>query len=411
MKPLRIFRATGDCGCGTNPYSQTLSNSGACADPAAGAEALICDPKYYNLGSIVKVRMLGVALGGNCQQYLKPSVAGRRGFVFMDTDGQVYVEHEPKLTLPFHNPAVDGVYPTPAGFPYLQIGVGPDPIVWKHLVAPSVGELALVSINGQFLLRDVTSGSGNTAVCSSGATIDKVSLFGCIDTGELDDDDNPIYALRKLTVTHNRVLVGDIDGLGVTGYKQLEDTDHLLHPLAVFPDLKAGTYQQTTAADPDNPSLLETGGMLVNDPATDNTVVLCGYSPTTNKFSRLAARTKEMLDVNADVAVADSGAYVEMGTHCKLENKVFNYPDFFISAMIRVANDAPDNFDGIDFGLFIDGVQVHTWDVKGKPDATLSLLYEGISIGTHTVAIRFRQTSAPGNSTIKYSNTSLFTVL
>lgn len=412
MKPLRIFRSQGGCGCGSTGYSQTLSNLGACADPAAGATALICDPKYYTLGQIVKVRLIGVALGGNCQQYLKPAVAGRRGFVFIDSDGQAYVEHEPKLTLPFLNPSVEGLFPVPGGWDYLQVGVGPDPISWKHLVAPTVGEYALQSRNGVFLLRDVTAGSGNTAVCSSASTADKINITGCIDTGELDDDDEPIFALRKLSVTHGRLVIGDIDGLGVTGYRQLPADEYLEHPLGVIADFKAGTYQQTTAADPDNPALLETDGMLINDPATDDTVVLVGWSPVSHKFSRLAERVKENMVMDADIIVADSGAFVTMGGHAKFEDVQFNYPDFFFSCDLRVANDdAPPNYNAIDYGLFIDGVQVHTWDVKGSKDATLTVLYKGIAIGEHTVEVRFRQSAAAGVTTIKYSSATMFSVL
>lgn len=415
MKPLRIFRASGDCGCGSSSYSQTLSNTGACADPASGAQALICDPKYYNLGTILKMRLLGVPLGGSCQMFLKGPVLSPpnpRGFVFMDSDGQVYVENEPKLTLPFLNPAVEGVYPRPGGFAYLQVGVGPDPITWKHLVAPSAGEWSLQSVNGVWQLRDITSGSGNTAVCANNATTPKGMLVCCIDTGDLDEDDNPIYALRKLAVSHQRLIVGDVDDDGVTGYKQLAADEYLRHELAVFPDLKVGSYQQTVDASPDNETTLEADGMKVQIPVDADPVVLCGYNPTTHKFERLAERTKEAMTMDGDVVVADSGAYVTMGGHAKFTNVQFNFPDFYFSCGLRVANDdATPRYDGINYGLFIDGVQVHTWDVKGSKDAALALIYKGIPIGVHTVEVRFLQTAGAGVTSIKYSNANIFTVL
>jgi hypothetical protein len=406
MKPLRIFRASSDCNpCGSGSR-QTVSSTTPCV-PAPGS-AIICDPAYYALLKAAAGQMLIVPVGSNCQAFLKPGTAGQRGFVFMGNDGQVYVEPAPSLTLPIINP-IDGVtVEMPGSWPYIIIGTGVDPHNWRFVAPPTAGEFSVVAENGVFRLKDLTQSSGQTAVCGSDTAVAKVRLFGCLQTG-LNDDDEPVYGLRKLTASHERVVVGDIEEDGTQGFKCLPIDERLKHPLATLKEFRASTWKQvnadTDAVEGDGfPDAILAGvGAIVDGK-------LLMWSAATGKYYKLPARVRSTITVDGDVAVADNGAYVSMGAHGLWSNVQVNLPDLFLACTIRMANDA-DNYTAIDYGLFIDNVQVHTWDVKGKPDVTLTHLLTGIAVGVHTFEIRFRQTAGAGASAIKYSNGQLFNVL
>lgn len=402
MKPLRVFRATGDCGCsgGSVSTSQTLT-------PSAPGSALICDDKYLLLGKATAIRMLGTTLDGACQVYLKAVTQGDIGFVFMAPDGAVHVDRLPHLWLPPLNPASGGIFPATGSFQYLQVADGVGDPEWRFIAAPSVGRYTVVSEDGMFSLVDASAGESPVSVCESEETAAFGNIVCCVQTEDLDELGDPIFILRKLTPSHEHPLIGFIDEDGNPGFRCIADGETLHHPLAAFNDLKAGKYQQI---NPANGALLGNGLELQDATDTDYTTEIAGYSGENKKFYRMPARTKENVTIDADVAVADNGTFVSMGTHAKFTALLFNYPDAYFSTVIRLANDA-DNYAAINYGLYVDGVQVHVWDVKGSKDVNLSHIIKGMTIGNHTIEVKFQQTAAAGASTIKYSDTQIFTVL
>lgn len=394
-----IFLNTGDCGCSPVPQSSTP----VC--PPTGAAA-ICDTRYFTLGASQKLKMLGVAAGGNCQTFLEADEAGGIGFIFMGPDGQVFVSDQPQLSLPPINPDAGGVFPIPGGFSSLLIANGPNPQTWFSFHAPTAGTHSLISENGLWVLKDAASLSGQTAVCNNPSAVTKVALFGCVDSGTVDSLGAPIFVLRKLTPAHHKVVVGDIDpGTGVAGFKILPATDELFHEFMKAGAMKAGTYKQYDLAGPTD----DTGGIMVR-PDTVTDAVLAMYSPTLFKFYRVPARTKESKTTDADVLVADNGSYQSMGGHCQFTALQFNFPDFFFACSIRIRSSGTD-YTGIFFGLFIDGVLVNEWDLKNDTSVALSYLHKGLAVGAHTVEVKFKQGVTADAMTVKFSTANIFSVL
>lgn len=357
------------------------------------------------------MRLLGVTLGSNCQQFFGPDAAGSLGFVMIGADGQAELDAQPHLTLPAFNPAVSGLFPVPGGFGSVLIANGSDPQTWYALRAPSSGTLALMSVSGQWMLQDPSTVSGTTAPCSSGTTAAKVNLTGCVDTGTVDGLGNPIYAIRKLAVADQKVVIGDVDPItGVVGFKCLPANVQLKHPIGNLSDFHCSSFTHndpTTLVD-------EAGGMVVQPQVGSGAITdanLGVYSPTTKRFYRAPARTNQNVTLSSTVGVTQDGTYQSMGGHAKFTNQQFNYGAFFISAVVRLLNDAAD-YTAINFALFIDGVNVNTWNVKGSTDNTLSHLHTGLAIGLHTVEIKVSQdASAGGNISVTQSDTAIFSIL
>lgn len=375
---------------------------------SAPAGALICNPDYNGLDSITRVRLIGVPLGASCQQFLKRAGLdnqGGIGFVFMGADGQAYVEQAPQLTLPYINPAVSGVFPPDGSFLSLIVGTGSDPLAWRMLHAPSSGEKVLTAKDGVFLLKDPSSATGQTAVCYQDGSVAMGNIVVCVKTG-VDGDGFPTYQLSKLTVVHKRLVEGYVDpDTGAVGYRSVPADKEVEHPFAKFGLIREASFIQYdlgTGAD-------EAGGMAPQPQTgggaiTDAQVVV--YSPTTHKFYRLPARTKESLTVNTDVVVADNGSFVSMGGHCLWNNLQFNFPDFLFTCSVRMRSDGTD-YNNIHFGLFVDGVLVNDWDLKNDASVALSYIHKGLTIGQHTVDLRYKQTAGADVMTIKFSTATI----
>lgn len=375
-------------------------------DECGGGSTPVCDPSYLTLATSARGRILGVTLGSECQTFISGEGPG---FIFYGADGQGYVEDSPALTLPYFNPAVSSLYPEPGGFASILIANGPNPASWYFLHAPSEDEWVVSVEGGQFVLKPPGAAAAQTAVCYASNFVTKGNLVIC-KQGADDDDGNPTFSLKKLAVLHTKVVVGDVDGgTGEIGYKALTAAETLMHELAKFDDLLAGEYRQYAVG-----GATETGGMNVavvfggGTPTTDAEPAF--YSPTTHRFYRGAARTKESVPNPSPIVVADNGTFVSMSGHALFAGKTFNYPDFFISAMIRLGQ-TDDDFTDVDFGLFIDGTLAYTWDVHGGTDNMLTHLYKGLALGVHTVEIRFKQTAKSGAMTVIESNSDLFSVV
>lgn len=379
--------------------------------------AVICNSEYYGLESIMRVRLIGVGLGGQCQNFLKRAdlaVQGGIGFVFMGADGQAFVSQAPELSLPFLNPAVSSVFPPEGSWKSLIVGTGSEPQAWRMMMAPSSGEKVVVAKDGLFMLSDPASSSGSTAVCYADGSASMGNIVCCVKTG-LDDDGFPVYGLTKLTVIHKHVVEGYVDpDTGATGFRCVPSDKEIQHPYAKIGLMRHASFNQYDLATGDD----DTGGMqkMPNNPAdplfqADAELVM--YSPTTHKFSRLPDRVMENLAVDTDVVVADNGSYVTMGGHAIFTNKMFNYPTAFFSSTIRIrATGVGPSYANLFFGLFIDGILEEEFDTKGAQDVTLSYLKTGLALGLHTFDVRFKQTADPDSiMTVKYSNTVIYSVL
>lgn len=379
---------------------------------SAPAGALICNPDYFALDSIVRVRLLGVGLGAQCQQFLKRADLANQGgigFVFMGNDGQAFVSQAPELTLPYLNPAVAGVFPPDGSFLSLIVGTGSDPLAWRMLHAPSTGEKVLVTKDGLFMLKDPATSTGQTAVCYTDGGAAMGNIVVCVKTG-LDGDGFPVYALSKLAVLHKHPVEGYVDpGTGAAGYRAIPSDQEITHPFAKFGLMRHASFNQYdlgTGAD-------DAGGMAPQPQTGGGAITdaeLVVYSPTSHKFYRLPARTKEVLTVNTDVVVADNGAFVSMGGHCLFTNLQFNFPDFFFSCSVRIKSDGTD-YNNIHFGLFVDGVLVNDWDLKNDTSIALTFIHKGLAVGQHTVDLRYKQTAGADSMTVKFSTATIHTVL
>lgn len=403
MKPLRIFRATGDCGCGS---SQTLltNTTGACADPAAGAKALICDPKYFNLGVVTKMRLLGVPLGGQCQLFLKSGNVDPRGFVFMDSDGQVFIEDAPKLTLPFLNPAEDDVFPVGPDFSYLMVGNGAFPVPWKFYAAPTAGEFNLQAFNGSWRLRDASSSAASTAVCSSGTLASKVHLFGCVETGELNDDDEPIYVLRKLNPTgeSGRIVVSFVPEDASPGFRTLPLDEPLVHPSIHTEELRV---LNLVMVDEDGDPIV--GGFPIDDRLTDADAVAVSYSPTSKKFYREAEKTYYEKLENAGVGpVAIPGTYSAMpGGHGASASIPMKHSKAMIFGMVNFGAD-----EELDIALYRDGGFLASWKYGTPETVVFWHIDTGIPVGNHTYTIYWKKGAGPGTGTCTIRTSSIVVI-
>lgn len=398
------------CGCGAGNGNN--AGNGNDAPTAGNSAALICDNRYLGLQSLTRVRLLGVPLGGNCQQYLKAATEGGRGFAFMGTDGQIYVEDRPALTLPYLNPAVSGVFPPDGNFAALMIANGADPMQWLFLRAPTTGSKVLAAENGVFLLKDPASSSGSTAVCYQDGNVASGNIVVCVKTG-VDGNGFPTYGLSKLTVLHKHPVEGYIDpGTGIAGYRAIPSDQALTHPLAKIDTMRHSKFFQFDIATGNDEAggmapQPQTGGGAIND------AELCVYSPSSNKFYRLPARTKETLTVTTDVVVADNGSYGSMGGHCLWNNLQFNFPDYLFTATVRIrAGGGGPSYDTVLLGLFIDGTIVNEWDTKNGQDIALSYVGKGLTVGQHTVELKFKQnTDVNSVMTVKFSTGTISTLL
>lgn len=374
---------------------------------------MVCDDRYLALALGQRVRLLGVTLGGNCQQYLTSTASG---FVFFGADGQAFVSQQPALSLPPINPAVSNVFPPGPNFGSLLISNGSDPQVWYRLVAPSADEYVLTAEGGVWKLKPPGTAAAQTAVCNSDGAVGKGNIVVCKKTGE-DGDGGAIYALKKLNVVQDHILVGNIDGTtGEVGYQPIDDLSPVKHTLSKFGLHRSATFKQFDAVTGND----EAGGMefqvVFGGVANITDAIGVCYSPSTSKFYKRPAHIREHLTVDADVVVADNGTWVDMGGHGKFSNKNFNYTAFYISTTIRIraagvgGSPAP-SYDLVLFGLFIDGILVNTWDTKNGQDIALSWIHTALAPGVHTVEFKFQQGVNPNSSmTIKYSSTSLMTL-
>ena len=351
------------------------------------------------------MHLLGVKPGTNCQVRLSED---KRGFVFDDGGGiGQFVEDQPKLTLPVINTMNGQAYELPTGFPFLLVATGAAPNPWKFVAAPTAGEYLLTSKNGDFELKDVGSLPGVVTPCYNSNLAASGKVLVCTPTGQLDDNGDPIYTVKKLDVDDGRVIVGDTGDV-----KSLADSDNLEHPKAKIPEFRSRSYQKVDSNGDD-----VAGGIDVRPNAGDGSAAdIFMYDATTKQFFKSPARTKVQYNYSGDVTVTPAGNFVEVGSHMKVANVQTNYPALLLTAnmqLVSFQNDGttPDTDFNIDFALYVDGNEKHVWLVKGNKDMSLTVLVTDMDIGAHTFAIRVKKAAGAGTVKMKNSSFSLTTIL
>jgi hypothetical protein len=362
----------------------------------SGDGNLICDDRLMGLVSIPRVALLGVKPGTNCMAFLQET---KRGFAFYDGSGLgAYIEDKPVLRLPYSNRNIpDTDFLSSGQFPFFI--VGDDSFNWKMFGAPSTGQFAVVTGGGNFGLLDISNVNAVSPCSVAGRTYS--GLIGCYPTGSLDIDNNPIYALTRLSLTDKRVIVGAIDPAdSVVRAKTLADTDPLVHPL-VRPDaLTTNTYAQKDGSDVDI-----TGGIAVL-PGSVTDAVLGYYSPTVKQFFRAPAATRSTISSDANSTVNVNNTYTSISPHLDFGTLTFNYATAFIDFSVK--DDAAEN---LTFGLFIDGNLIKEWAFSATNltnQFSGNYIITNIAAGSHTVIIKVKTTSQP--SVFKHSSASLFTL-
>jgi hypothetical protein len=374
------------CGCNSLPVTtNTCCNN---TDPN-----LICDDRYVGLNEEVRLKLLGVKPGTACQSLLANDT---RGFIFDDASGMGhYSEPEPKITLPsVTNPS----------FLLVATGVAPHP--WKFMEAPADGDFILQSVDGQFELTDAGTLPGVVTPCYNANLAAEGKVLVCTPTGSNDGNGDPIFTVKKLDVDDNRVIVGDTGNI-----KSLADADNLEHPKALIPEFRSKSYQKVDALDADI-----AGGLDVRPNAGDGSgAVLCLYDATTKGFFRAPATTKVQYNYSGETTSSANGNFNELGSHAKIANVVCNYPDVLISTSLQFKNydgdDVEETVNNVDLAIYVDGVEEHVWLIKGSVDVSVTALITGLSIGTHSFAIRAKKTAGTGKIIVKNSSLTITTVL
>jgi hypothetical protein len=397
MKIPTRFWTHDDCGCSPS--------YGVSHPVVAPTGARVCDDKYFGLMSSTDGQLLVIPPGSNCQAYLK-GADGIRGFITYE-NGTVRIDAAPRINMPVINPPVSGNTPATGGFKYLLVGSGADPTNWQMLSAPTDGEFQVIAKGGAFGFVDAGQIPGINTVGASAANTTKGNLLVVVESAPDE------FTVRKLSVIHGRLIVGDVDSEGVAGYKVLPSTDFLEHPKARFEEVHAQQFVQLD--DDNNPIIGGIPELPVEGVGAITDAVLAVYSPTQKLFYRAPDRTKERVASSADVQVPDNGAWQAMNGHCTIDDVQFNYPDFMVSATVRssIDNNSGNAADyNMDFGLFIDGALDYTWLIKGAKDNSMHRMVKGLAIGNHTVEIRVRKTAVAQQTLhILESNMDVFTIL
>ena len=378
--PKRLYSG---CGC---PTAQT-GNSTPCAVPAG---ALICDDKYRTLTESDEVQLLGVRAGSNCQAFLKGS-ASQVGFAFY-RGGGFRVDSAPQMTLPLLNPPTSGVYPNPGGFKYMTAAVG-DPGDWRHFAAPSAGTWILYVKNGQWQLLDAGAIPGIQEV-GAGGTTPKGQLLTLVQ--QVDGS----WLAKKLEVVQSRVVVGDIDGSGVGGYKPLAPSAALVHPIGKFQEMRLFALQMLDSSGTEVAGGMKQAVVTGAGAVTDGVRMI--YTPTTKELMKAPPATIAFTKVTTLSASTNPPAsYAAMpGGHGAGASRTYNYDTVRIDFEMRT--NAAEIFS---LGLFKDGTMIQEFAYTAAVSAQ-SFFYTdtAVVLGNHTYEVRWQKVGGgSGLVAINYS--------
>lgn len=378
---------SGNCGCAQTGMSFPIL-------PVNGA--LIADDRYLSLDGSSSLRLLGVQLGGNTQTYLTAPTENGQGFVVIGADGQARVEDEPALTLP----ALTAVGDTQPSWKSLMVATGSNPMTWKQVPAPASGTYQVLVANGSYTLSDAGTLPGLNQVGALG-TVPKADIIGILpgsDPGE--------FVSRRIAVTHGRVLVGDVDEDGVSGYKALASTAFLEHPKAAFPMFRFNTLEWVDGGgvvDPDGIPQAATSG-----PGAISDGELMVYSSDTKRAYRAPARALYQNNVSTNVVSASIGSSYDdiPGGHGAGAPRVYNYPDVVIAFNAGMAGIVSGV--KVSFAIVRDGAVIHESDNDKNENVSFVYVDTGVAVGTHTYEIHWKRTAGSDPFDIRNSNFVVF---
>lgn len=398
MKRSMIFFNQFDCGC--SPVAGVQTGYGApCIPPANGA--VVVDERYRSLITAPALRLLGVPLGGNSQAFLTRGAltGGDDAFLVIGSDGQAYATRSPHLPLPIFNPAVSGAFPVSPGFQFLlTIGGGN---AWGQVAAPTAGEYILQSKNGSWVMVDAGSIPGITTVAQSATFAAKANVLGTVELSP------GVFAVRKIKVTHNRALIGDVDGSGNPGYMPCPEDRALQHPIGKFQALQLRTYEAL-----DESGALISGGMPQADAfgaGDDGQGYAVYYFPDSKRLMKAPQQTA--VQARVTTSSASTNAPVSYGNipggHGVLGSQTFNYPVVRLTAHVNLsANEA------VNFAFFRDGTLIGEFTIGVTLDSTFEYLDVNVPAGPHTYDLRWKRD--PGATSpaavFKYSDIAAYTV-
>lgn len=389
-----------DCGC---------SNPSPIVPPGCIPSGLaICDSRFLTLGSVTPGRILVIGPNGQCMQFLAAAGtvdAPLSGLVVMGADGRSYVTREPMLTLPLINPLSTGAYPS-TNVQWARMLVAPAHAgenAWQMVAAPSAGDWLVSVSGGLFKFTEATSGGGaSTAVCQTDASVGKITLNGCYNTGT---NDTPVWAIRKLTPVMNRVVVGIVPGDGsFNGHRHLPDDVELQHPLLRI--TTQARFTQIVQLDPATTNPFTNGlGTTVafgTGAITDTMDVV--YSPTDKTLRFRPAPIYKCVSINVTSRFPSSGslpsAYTQLtGGHCQSGNIDVHSKNLMIFATVNLnGTGSGDSAPQIDWAIFRDGSLLAGSEMTNAGDTrtrqvNVMFIDENVPPGTHSYELRIKRFS------------------
>lgn len=349
------------------------------------------------------MKLIGVPSGSKCQAFLVPATVDSlpiRGFLFDDGSGLgSFITNQPQITLPLLNPAVSSAHPATGTWKYLIIGGGSDPSPWLMMAAPTAGSYIVQTENGVFKLVEAGSIPGLDAVGASAVFVPKAHVLGLVEVSPGE------FAARKIAVQHQRVLVGDVDGGGIAGYKALGVGEQLAHPIGNLNQFFCRTFTTLDGsgnAIPDGLELAATFGVgAIGDLRRIN------YSPANKRFFLAPARTLTTLSVSsASASTSPPVSYDLMpGGHCAPAAVTLNSPNVRIEAQISFTAT-----ETMGLGLFRDGVLIEERIVTVTNDPYVYFIESAAPLGSHTYSIRWKRITGSTATIISRSVMSITTL-
>lgn len=390
--PQRFYTCS-TCGGGSAPASTPT--------PGVPCGTVICNDAYYTLSAAARLRILGIGVGSNCQVRLTSA----RGFLFDDgTDAGQFLTTTPQVTMPAVNGGTVGAWTSSASFPVLVGAVGTDPHSWRFIYAPTSGAYRLESDNGNFKFVDANTIPGIANVASQGTTVRDVRPFGFWAPDETLG--SPAWEPRRMTIFHKGVIVGIIDGNTNPQMRCLDPANDVLDYPGTIRGVKV-QYQTIEAVD--NAGAPVAGGFDVLDPSVVADGVALFYSPTTKKFYKTPAHTREMISNDANVAMTLNTGYQAYSGHLAFGTHANKFKNVHIAAEATFSTQ--EQFLA---GLFRNGSLIHTWnfDVSAQPNNSFAFVYldTAAPIGNVQYEIRFKVASGTNAATMFYSAGTLFTL-
>lgn len=391
IKRPSFFFYPGEC-CGASP---TVSQ------PCVGN---IINDGYYSLGEIPAGNILAVAPGTNPQKFLKPAaVDGSKPaamLMWSPGTGQWVCTLTPVMLLPQLNVPASGSTPSFGGsFPRLMVaGPGGE---WQFLGAPTDGRFILESYNGGFVLVDAGQIPGMNEIAADATFAAKGNLLAVI----MEDGE---AVTKKLNVIHKRLVVGDVDGDGLAGYKPIGVSEEVSHPLANFTTLRYRQFTNTNSSGEPLVDGLEQAVVTGGGAVTDGKRVF--YSKIHQRFFYAPDATirSAVVSVNTgNVTIPTSYGLIPSG-HGQISSSPYNYTKVMI--LFNAGMNAAISSNTTSFGIFRDGTLVQEFDNDTNGSVSLAFI-DTVALGNHTYDVRWKRTSGSTDASMRNSNMLVTTLL